>query len=117
MTRQDTDAIDRTDVGYEDMLPEEFHRYSQHVMKWISSYLQNPRAYPVFPLCNPGDLQRELPPTGPASGESMEAILADFEQQIIPRITHWNHPNFHAYFTLSSSGAGILGELLTAALT
>ena len=46
----------------------------------------------------------------------MDVILRDFEDLILPRMTHWNHPDFHAYFSISSSGAGILGELLTAVL-
>ncbi len=46
----------------------------------------------------------------------MEAILGDFKQLILPRITHWNHPRFHAYFSISASAPGILGEMLTAVL-
>jgi len=46
----------------------------------------------------------------------MEQILADFERQILPAVTHWNHPNFHAYFSVSASAPGILGEMLAAAL-
>ena len=50
------------------------------------------------------------------TGEAMETILRDFNALVLPAVTHWNHPHVHAYFTISSSGAGILGELLTAAL-
>jgi len=46
----------------------------------------------------------------------MEAILADFQRQIMPAVTHWNHPHFHAYFSVSASAPGILGEMLAAAL-
>jgi hypothetical protein len=46
----------------------------------------------------------------------MERILADFREQIVPGVTHWNHPRFHAYFSVSASAPGILGEMLTAAL-
>jgi len=31
-------------------------------------------------------------------------------------VTHWNHPGFLAYFAISGSGPGVLGEMLTAAL-
>ena len=44
------------------------------------------------------------------------AILADFRNLIVPGITHWNHPRFFAYFSISASGPGILGEMLAAAL-
>jgi aromatic-L-amino-acid decarboxylase len=46
----------------------------------------------------------------------MEVIMSDFERVVLPMVTHWNHPRFHAYFSISSSAPGILGELLTAAL-
>ncbi len=46
----------------------------------------------------------------------MDAILADFRNLIVPGITHWNHPRFFAYFSISASGPGILGEMLAAAL-
>ena len=42
----------------------------------------------------------------------MEAILDDLEKLILPGITHWNHPSFHAYFAITGSKPGILGELL-----
>ncbi|HLM69434.1 MAG TPA: pyridoxal-dependent decarboxylase, partial [Longimicrobium sp.] len=34
----------------------------------------------------------------------------------IPGITHWNHPDFLAYFAITGGGPGILGEMLAAAL-
>jgi len=70
----------------------------------------------VAARCDPGELQQLLPNAGPAEGESMEAILADFNGVVLPSVSHWNHPHFHAWFSVSSSGPGILGELLTAAL-
>jgi hypothetical protein len=57
-----------------------------------------------------------LPPSPPEHGESMDAVLDDFRRLIVPGITHWNHPAFMAYFANSSTGAGVLGEALTAAL-
>jgi len=66
--------------------------------------------------CNPGELQRLILSAGPDEGESVRAILPDFMGVVLPRFTHWNHPSFHAFFSVSPSGPGILGELLTAAL-
>jgi aromatic-L-amino-acid decarboxylase len=95
---------------------EEFQRRGGALVDWIADYLGNSRRYPVSPACDPGELQRLLPPAGPERGEPMEVILSDFERLILPRLTHWNHPNFHAWFSVSPSGPGILGEMLTAAL-
>ena len=61
-------------------------------------------------------MRRSLPAAPPATGESLEHILADFETKILPGVTHWNHPGFFAYFSISSSIPGILAELLIAAL-
>lgn len=98
------------------MNSEDFRRYGYQVVDWIANYLENIRDYPVLPSVKPGDLVDQLPDSAPDHGEPMEAILADFEKLIIPGITHWNHPRFLAYFAISGSAPGILGEMLAAAL-
>jgi aromatic-L-amino-acid/L-tryptophan decarboxylase len=99
-----------------DMDPAEFRRYGYAAIDLIAGYLADPSRWPVLPDVQPGDLRRSLPPQAPASGEAMQTILDDFERLILPATTHWNHPGFLAYFSISSSGPGILGELLAAAL-
>ncbi len=99
-----------------DMSPEEFRRHGHEVVDWIAGYLENTRDYPVVPRVEPGDFAASLPASAPEQGESMEAILADFQSQVMPAVTHWNHPRFHAYFSVSASAPGILGEMLAAAL-
>ncbi|MGH9646489.1 MAG: pyridoxal phosphate-dependent decarboxylase family protein, partial [Bryobacteraceae bacterium] len=74
------------------------------------------RDLPVLPNVQPGALIDRLPKAGPEQGESMDAIFADFRNLIVPGITHWNHPRFFAYFSISASGPGILGEMLAAGL-
>jgi aromatic-L-amino-acid decarboxylase len=51
----------------------------------------------------------------PEKPEPLEAILQDVEEIIVPGLTHWNHPGFFAYFSITGSAPGILGELLSAA--
>jgi aromatic-L-amino-acid/L-tryptophan decarboxylase len=82
----------------------------------MADYLANAGSYPVLPRMKPGDLMDALPRCGPEHGEPMSAILEDFRKHIVPAATHWNHPGFMAYFAISASGPGILGEMLTAAL-
>ncbi len=74
------------------------------------------RPYPVLSQVSPGEIKRALPVAPPSAPEGMAAILEDFDQIILPGITHWNHPGFMAYFGITGSGPGILGELLSAAL-
>lgn len=98
------------------MTPEEFRLYGHRAIDWVADYLANPARYPVLPRVQPGELTDALPAHGPEQGESMDAILADFERLIVPATTHWNHPGFMAYFGISGSAPGILGELLAASL-
>ncbi len=98
------------------MQPNEFRRHGHVVVDWIADYLENPEQWPVLPAVRPGDLRDSLPQSPPLRGESMDAVLEDFRRLIVPATTHWNHPAFMAYFANSSTGAGVLGEALTAAL-
>jgi aromatic-L-amino-acid decarboxylase len=98
------------------MSPAEFRKHGHAVIDWIADYFEKPDNWPVLPDIRPGELRRALPQSPPVSGESMDTILNDFRTLIVPATTHWNHPAFMAYFANSSTGAGVLGEALTAAL-
>ena len=98
------------------MSPEEFRAAAHQAVDWMADYLRDIRDYPVVPGVQPGGLIDTLPASGPEQGESMDAILADFRNLIVPGITHWNHPRAFAYFSVSASGPGILGEMLAATL-
>jgi aromatic-L-amino-acid decarboxylase len=99
-----------------DMPVEEFRQAGYQVIEWITEYLDTIRELPVLPRVNPGDLAASLPASAPEDGEPIDRILEDFRQLIVPANTHWNHPRFHAYFSVSASAPGILAEALTAAL-
>lgn len=82
----------------------------------IANYLEQVGEYPVRPQVEPGEVRDALASEPPVEGESLESILDDYERLIEPNTTHWNHPGFMAYFAISGSGPGILGESLAAAL-
>jgi aromatic-L-amino-acid decarboxylase len=84
--------------------------------RWIDGYYQNPSRYPVLSRAEPGDLHRALPAEAPEDGEPFETIFADFESLVMPGITHWNHPRFFAYFSISATPAAVVAEALAAAL-
>src|SRR5215472_18602303 len=98
------------------MSPEEFRAAAHAAVDWMADYLRDARDYPVLARIQPGDLIDRLPKRGPEQGESIDAILRDFRELIVPATTHWNHPRFLAYFANSASGPGILGEMLCATL-
>ncbi|GAC1478257.1 MAG: pyridoxal-dependent decarboxylase [Gemmatimonadaceae bacterium] len=99
-----------------DIPPVEFARAAHEMVDWIAGYLTDPERYPVLSRATPGSVRTALPPSPPMAAEPLRRIVDDFESTLLPGITHWNHPGFFAYFAISSSGPGILGELLSAAL-
>lgn len=94
----------------------EFREWSHKVADWVADYVESPEGYKVLAAIQPNDIVTALPAEGPEYGEPMERIFADFEQIILPGVTHWNHPNFLAYFANTSAPPAILAEFLAAAL-
>lgn len=99
-----------------DIPVEDFRRSGGRALDWIADYLSEPTRYPVLSRVSPGAIKQALPDHPPATGEPIDRILDDFERIILPGVTHWNHPGFFAYFSISGSAPGVLGELLSAAL-
>jgi len=95
------------------MSPDEFRRHGHAVVDWIADYYSRIESFPVLSRVKPGEIRASLPPAAPAKGESVEAILRDVDQLILPGITHWQSPNFYAYFQCNASGPAILGDMLS----
>ncbi len=108
--------LDAGQLGLHDMDAEAFRHYGYQAVDWIADYLAHIDDYPVLSRVEPGEVKAGLPASPPYEPEPMARILADLEAAIVPGITHWNHPAFFAYFSITGSGPGILGELLSAAL-
>jgi aromatic-L-amino-acid decarboxylase len=94
---------------------EAFRGEGRRLVDWIARYLGEPERFPVFSRLKPGELRGALPGAPPERGEPLADILADVERLVVPGLTHWNHPGFFAYFAISGSAPGILGEMLSAA--
>ncbi|GAA5107439.1 pyridoxal-dependent decarboxylase [Haloechinothrix salitolerans] len=98
------------------MSAEEFRKHGKQVIDWIADYMAGIESYPVRSQVRPGDIRAALPECAPEQGEPFDQILADLERIIMPGVTHWQHPNFFAYFPANTSGPGILGDLLSSGL-
>src|SRR5580698_2937607 len=98
------------------MTPDEFRRHGHAVVDWIADYYARIESYPVLSRAMPGQIRDSLPAKPPAKGETFDAILGDIEKLIVPGITHWQSPNFFAFFCSNSSGPSILGDLLSSGL-
>ncbi|MBE0538201.1 MAG: amino acid decarboxylase [Ignavibacterium sp.] len=99
-----------------DMPSEEFKKNGYKLVDWIADYLTSIEKYPPLSQVSPGDILKRIPQTPPQNGEAIENVLADVDKILMDGITHWNHPGFMAYFNSTSSGPGILAELLSAGL-
>jgi aromatic-L-amino-acid/L-tryptophan decarboxylase len=98
------------------MTPDEFRRCGRAVVDWIADYYERVEGLPVLSPVQPGEVRAKLPPAAPDQGEAFEKVLKDVDRIILPGITHWQSPNFFAFFPANASGPSILGELLSAGL-
>lgn len=98
------------------MSPEEFREHGHRLIDWIADYHTRVASYPVLSQVTPGAIRAQLPSAAPGTAEDFAAMLADVERVIVPGLTHWQSPNFFAYFPANTSGPSILGELLAAGL-
>jgi aromatic-L-amino-acid decarboxylase len=98
------------------MSPEEFRRQGHTVIDWIADYYSRIESFPVLSQVKPGQIRESLPASAPNDGEPFPALLKDIEDKILPGVTHWQSPNFFAYFPSNASGPAILGDLLSSGL-
>jgi aromatic-L-amino-acid decarboxylase len=98
------------------MTPDEFRQHGHSVVDWIADYYSRIESYPVLSQAKPGQVRASLPADPPSHGEPFATILGDIEKLILPGITHWQSPNFFAYFPSNASGPSILGDLLSSGL-
>jgi aromatic-L-amino-acid decarboxylase len=96
--------------------PKDFKNDADPVIEWIDRYLNNISNFPVKSRSAPGDIYRAIPGEAPLHAESMEQIMEDLDRIILPGMTHWQHPGFHAYFPANSSVESVLAESLTSAM-
>lgn len=98
------------------MTPEEFRRRGREVVDWIADYMEGVEGMNVLSQVESGEVYSALPEAAPEEGESFDSILGDVDRIILPGVTHWQSPNFFAYFPANTSGPAILGDLLSSGL-
>ena len=82
----------------------------------MAGYMENVENYPVKSPVAPGGIFGKIPDNPPANSESFDSLIRDFEQIIMPGITHWQSPNFFAYYPANTSPPSVLAEMLIATL-
>lgn len=94
----------------------DFRANGHFLVDWIADYRASIEQRPVLAKVPPGSIRDHLPAHPPQTPENFAAMMADVDQVLMPGITHWQSPNFFAYFPSNSSPAAVLGELLSAGL-
>ncbi|XP_032905878.1 aromatic-L-amino-acid decarboxylase [Amblyraja radiata] len=95
---------------------DEFRARGKEMVDFIADYLQSIEQRPVYPAVQPGYLRPLIPESAPQDPDSYEELMKDIERVIMPGITHWQSPHFHAYFPAVSSLPGLLGDMLSGAI-
>jgi aromatic-L-amino-acid decarboxylase len=98
------------------MSPEEFRENGYAVVDWLVRYLEDVEKYNVIPGVEPGDIASLMPEQAPDTPEAFAELLADLDRIVMPGITHWQSPNWFAYFPANTSAPSILAEFVTAGL-
>lgn len=95
---------------------QEFRRLGYQLVDWIADYRENLERLPVMSRVQPGDIRAAFPDHPPQHGGRVAQALAALERDVLPGITHWNHPSFFAYFPSNTSYSSILGDLAASGL-
>lgn len=95
---------------------EQFRHEAHKLVDWMADFHAHIEDYPVKSVISPGWVIDRLPLSPPEKPESIDLIFSDFTNTILPGISHWQSPNFFAYFPANASLPSLLGEMLTAAL-
>ena len=98
------------------MTPEEFRQNGYAVIDWIAEYMENVEDYPVTSQVEPGEISASLPKAAPETSDGFASMLADLDEVVLPGMTHWQSPNWFAYFPANVSGPSILGDLAASGL-
>ena len=99
------------------MTPDEFRKHAHELVEWMAGYLENVEKYPVRSQVAPGDIFKQIPDKAPSDPQPFGQLMKDFDEIIMPGITHWQNPNFFAYFPANSSPPSILAEMIIATIS
>jgi aromatic-L-amino-acid/L-tryptophan decarboxylase len=99
------------------MTTDEFRKYAHELVEWMANYMDNVEKYPVKSPVKPGDIFNLLPDNAPVKPESFDLLMKDLEEIIMPGISHWQSPNFFAYFPSNTSPPSILAEMIISTLS
>ena len=94
----------------------EFRIRGKEMIDLVADYLDNIENRPVLPKVKPGYLKELIPSEAPTEPDKWEDLVKDIERVIMPGVTHWHSPNFHAYYPTANSYPSICADILSDAI-
>ncbi|XP_024018421.1 tyrosine decarboxylase 1 isoform X2 [Morus notabilis] len=104
------------DRALKPMDAEQLRECGHKMVDFIADYYKTIENFPVLSQVQPGYLHKLLPDSAPTHPDSLENLFDDIQTKILPGVTHWQSPNYFAYYPSNSSVAGFMGEMLSAGL-
>jgi len=93
-----------------------FKKEAHKIIDLICDYYDNIENLPVKSQSKPNEILNQIPDKISDNPTELDSILNDFNNIILPGLTHWQSPGFQAYFTSNTSIPSILAEFITASL-
>jgi aromatic-L-amino-acid decarboxylase len=71
------------------MTSDEFRKHAHELVEWMAGYMENVENWPVKSPVKPGEIFNKIPDKPPQNSESFDSLMRDFNEIIMPGITHW----------------------------
>jgi len=94
----------------------EFRKHGHDLVDWMADFFEHVDKLPVKSKVKPREIFNQIPDEAPDQPEHFDSLMTDFNNIILPGMTHWQHTGWHAYFTANNSYPSILAEMLTSTL-
>jgi aromatic-L-amino-acid decarboxylase len=98
------------------MTPEQFRVAGHDLIDWIADYRKGVDAMPVRAQVKPGEIKTSLPENPPQRAESLDQVLTDLQDIVLPGITQVQHPMHFGWFPSNASLASVLGDITSSGL-
>ncbi len=100
-------SVPRRAFTGESMEAATFRKLGHQLVDWVADYRERLEQLPVMSPARPGEIRGRFPKRPPHAGGGLPAALARLDHDVLPGITHWNHPSFFGYFPGNTSYASI----------
>lgn len=98
------------------MTPEEFRHAGHVLIDWIADYRQSIQDRPVRTVVEPGDTKSKFDSAPPKEKASIESLIAQLDELVVPAITQVQHPMHFGWFPSNAALSSVLGDIASSGL-